>query len=216
MNRFEERTGRAHAVCAATEPTSIPILTAPHATLCEIGSQPQDSSRGLALEAPAALRMSFGDIRHLTNPQLSMNVAAIEFGDLGRRVQPPEGLRRENWDQHPNGGGWVERTATVEPTAFVGPNAIVMDDAQVLGFAKIEGEATVGGDCVVADRAVVTDRSRVNEMARVLGSSRVSGNASVEGYAVLRDHHCHGKNLRPRTKRARTLWHRSLSFHLGR
>jgi|GEM_PF-4367056 len=51
----------------------------------------------------------------------------------------------EAWHQHPNGGGWVENTASVEPTAFVGEdaqvygNAWVYDNAQVCDNARVYG-----------------------------------------------------------------------------
>jgi hypothetical protein len=37
----------------------------------------------------------------------------MEFKDLERRIQPPAGLRREEWDRHANGGGWVQKSALV-------------------------------------------------------------------------------------------------------
>lgn len=74
-----------------------------------------------------------------------MDGLLMEFKHLARRIEPPEGLIPENWAQHPNGGGWVEKTATVAPTAFVGPDAIVMEEARVIDIARIDGQALISG-----------------------------------------------------------------------
>lgn len=39
----------------------------------------------------------------------------------------------ETWHQHPNGGGWVQNTASVEDAAFVGRDAVVFEKAWVFG-----------------------------------------------------------------------------------
>jgi hypothetical protein len=39
----------------------------------------------------------------------------------------------ETWHQHPNGGGWVQNTATVDESAYVGKNALVYGNAKVSG-----------------------------------------------------------------------------------
>ena len=74
--------------------------------------------------------------------------------------------------RHPNGGGWVESTATVAPTAYVGPNAMVLDTAQVLGNASLEGFA------------VVRNAARVEGHARIFGAANIRGtNTVIGGYA---------------------------------
>ncbi len=45
----------------------------------------------------------------------------------------------ETWHQHPNGGGWVQNTATVAETAYVGPDAHVYGNARVYGSAHVYG-----------------------------------------------------------------------------
>lgn len=58
---------------------------------------------------------------------------------------------RPGWHRHPNGGGWVEDTATVDETAYVGP------DARVYGAARVSGNAEVFGAAQVsAPRHVLT------------------------------------------------------------
>lgn len=51
----------------------------------------------------------------------------------------------ETWHQHPNGGGWVQNTATVAETAYIGEGAIVSGDAVVLWNSSISGSARVFG-----------------------------------------------------------------------
>jgi carbonic anhydrase/acetyltransferase-like protein (isoleucine patch superfamily) len=109
----------------------------------------------------------------------------IEFRELARRIQPPAGLRREEWDTHPNGGGWVQRTANVASTAYVGPNTIVSGDAQILGYARIVDEASVTGAAIVCDRALVGGKAHVGGRAKVVGTTRIIGNAEVAGFFAM-------------------------------
>jgi len=79
--------------------------------------------------------------------------------------------RMQKGARHPNGGGWVQATATVAPTAYVGPNAMVLDRARVLDSAIVEDFAIVSGDAVVSG------------YARVSGQGVVTGKAKASGYA---------------------------------
>ena len=74
---------------------------------------------------------------------------------------------RPGWHRHPNGGGWVEDTATVDETAHIGPAAQVYGNARVSGAAQVFGAAWVFG------------AAEVFENAQVSGTARVSGNARV-------------------------------------
>lgn len=99
--------------------------------------------------------------------------------------------------RHLNGGGFVERTASVAPTAYVGPNAVVLGNAKVSGNARIEdyavvkdnarvsGNAVVSGHALVKDRAVVKDNAKVRDFAVMMESSQASGYARVLESAVL-------------------------------
>ena len=78
---------------------------------------------------------------------------------------------RPGWHRHPNGGGWVQDTASVDETAYVGPDAEVYGNAQVCGNARVFGNARVSGT------------AQVSETARVSGAAEVSGNARVFGAA---------------------------------
>ena len=69
--------------------------------------------------------------------------------------------KRPGWHRHPNGGGWVQDTASVDETAHIGPDAEVSVAAWVSGNAQVSGAAQVSGN------------------AWVFGSAEVSGNAWV-------------------------------------
>ena len=100
----------------------------------------------------------------------------------------------ETWHVHPNGGGWVQNTASVSASAFVGPDAIVSGNAQVSDHAEVLGNAWVGGSAQVSGIAEVSDHAQIFDKAEVLGNARVSGyarvggNARVSGNAQVSDH----------------------------
>ena len=85
---------------------------------------------------------------------------------------------RPGWHRHPNGGGWVQDTATVDETAHIGPDARVYGAAQVFGNAWVYGTAWVFGSARVFGNARVSGKN-----AEVFGSARVFGNAEVFGNA---------------------------------
>lgn len=74
--------------------------------------------------------------------------------------------------RHPNGGGWVAKSAEVAQSAYVGPDAMVLDGARVLDHAVIENYAVVTGPKVV-----------VSGHARLSGRAYVSGDVTLGGYA---------------------------------
>ena len=73
--------------------------------------------------------------------------------------------KKKDWHQHPNGEGWVYKTAIVEDSAYIG------EDAQVFGNTRVYGDAQVYGDAWVYGNT------------RVYGDARVSGKAWVSGGA---------------------------------
>ena len=91
----------------------------------------------------------------------------------------------ETWHVHPNGGGWVQNTASVSASAFVGPDAIVSGNARVSDHAQIYGLARVGGNARVQGYAQVSEHVQISGLARVLGNARVRGYAVVLGNAVV-------------------------------
>ena len=50
-------------------------------------------------------------------------------------LESVSGSIAEDWHQHPNGGGWVYKTAYVEESAYLHPTSIVSGDARVYGNA---------------------------------------------------------------------------------
>ena len=66
------------------------------------------------------------------------------------------GSSAEDWHQHPNGTGWVYKTAKVQESAYLHPTSIVYGDAQVYGNARVYGNAQVSGDAWVSGNAWAT------------------------------------------------------------
>jgi len=110
----------------------------------------------------------------------------MTFEDL-KRIFPNATL--ETWHQHPNGGGWVENTATVEDTAYVGPDALVYDWAQVYDQAeiydnaKVSGHAKVYGWAEIYGHAHVYGWGHVYDWGHVYGQAQVYGGGRVYDYA---------------------------------
>jgi len=123
----------------------------------------------------------------------------MKFEELRQYVQPALGLNRADWKRHPNGGGWVQRSAFVAATAYVGPDALVYTRAKVLDHTKVEGKSRIGGVCVVADDARIID-SEVAGQAIVRGNSTVRGSSCIAGCAVLEDGAYDGVKLSPMSR----------------
>ena len=75
-----------------------------------------------------------------------------------------------DWHQHPNGKGWVYKTAKVFDTAYIGPNAIVYGNARVYGNAIVSGNVIVSGNAIVSGSATVSGNARVYDNAKIQGS----------------------------------------------
>jgi carbonic anhydrase/acetyltransferase-like protein (isoleucine patch superfamily) len=109
----------------------------------------------------------------------------MPFRKLAGRIQPAEGLLREDWANHRNGGGWVQKTAFAAETAYVGPFAIVSGSARVLDLARIVDEAMITDTAMIAGNAVVGGKARVGGNARIIGTARILGDAQVGGKFFL-------------------------------
>ena len=68
---------------------------------------------------------------------------------------------RPGWHRHPNGGGWVQDTASVDETAHIGPDAQVFGNAWVSGDAQVFGTAQVCGNAWVCGNAEVSGSRHV-------------------------------------------------------
>jgi hypothetical protein len=136
----------------------------------------------------------------------------LPFQDLARIVQPVGGLRPEDWARHPNGGGWVQNTASVALSAFIAPFSVVGGEARVTGRAHVLDEALVHGTAVVAEDAVVYGRAYVTGRARIRGRARVGGSAEVGGFFVMQDGELMTGVHRPRDHRSRKRWECLLSL----
>lgn len=116
-------------------------------------------------DTPAGLRLS-AKLDVLQKGQSS----ALQ--NLRQQVQA-ELDRMQKGARHPNGGGWVQATATVAPTAYVGSNAMVLDRAYVSDNAIVEDFAIVSGDAVVSGHARVSGQGVVTDKAKAGGYARV-------------------------------------------
>ena len=123
---------------------------------------------------------------------LSLDVGAtpVDFEQLAARIQPPEGLLRDQWDQHWNRrdktvGGWVQNTAEVADSAYVAPGAIVMDSAKIRDHAEILDSALICGWAVVCGRAVVSGCAVVTDEAEIGGNCHLTGSVIVAGHMHL-------------------------------
>ncbi len=112
-------------------------------------------------------------------------------GCFPERKPPLPDLPEVDGDYHPNGGGFVAKTAKVAPTAYVGPNAkilgnaVVKDHARIEDFAIVRDFAVVGGTSIVSGFAVVRDRAQVLDNARVRDCAMVAGEVIVKGNARI-------------------------------
>jgi len=130
----------------------------------------------------------------------------LPFKDLARRIQPPGGLRRGEWERHENGGGWVKKTASVAATAYVGPSTIISGRARVLDFAQIRDDAVVTGDAVVAGHALVGGAAHVGGWAKIVGTARVLGQVQVAGVFCLAEGELRDGIHRPLDRVHQKLW----------
>jgi UDP-3-O-[3-hydroxymyristoyl] glucosamine N-acyltransferase len=121
----------------------------------------------------------------------------LDFRQLARRIQPAEGLIRKDWDMHPNGFGWVQKSAFVSKMAYVGPYAIVSGEARILDSAQIVDEASVTDAAVVAGNAVIGGFASVGGHAKIFGCARVVGDAQVGGLFSLSYGEIRGGVIRP-------------------
>jgi hypothetical protein len=86
---------------------------------------------------------------------------------------------------HPNGGGFVAKSAHVDTTAYVAKNAMVLDAAKVTGRAQVHGHAVIRQSARVGDDAVVSGYARVGDRAQLGGHAHVGGYAKLSGKARL-------------------------------
>ena len=107
-----------------------------------------------------------------------------------RNAAPAERIYPANAGEggpHPNGGGFVARTATVAPEAYISRDARVLDRARVLGNARVLDRAVVREGATVRDRAVISGNAVVSGEAVVSGDARVRNHAVVSGRARVLD-----------------------------
>lgn len=105
--------------------------------------------------------------------------------------QPPAGFRAQlkvNGHIHPNGGGWVQNSASVASSVYVGPTAIVLGNSNISGQVRIEGTAlvrntTMSGNVQILGNAFV-DKGMYSNNAKIQGNAFVI-DAAMSGNAVV-------------------------------
>jgi len=130
-----------------------------------------------------------GDYKSLAQQQFPYKVKLAGCAPLD--VLAPEKPTFEG-APHPNGGGFVAKTAQADATAYVGPDAQVLGTSKVLGNARIEDYAvinnsTVKDEAVVSGHALVQNNATVAEHARVRDSAIVDASI-VKGHARVLEH----------------------------
>ena len=101
----------------------------------------------------------------------------MTFKELNKKLGGNE--KRTDWRQHPNGLGWLHKSAKVDSTAQIGPDAIVW--GTVSGNARVYGIAWVYGHAQVYDDAQVYDGAQVYDDAQIYGHARVKSPLFVVG-----------------------------------
>lgn len=119
-------------------------------------------------------------------------------------AQAPELFRpqlKNGGHLHPNGGGWVENSATVANSVFIGPHAIVLGNSQISGDVRITNTAIVR-DALVSDQVIIegnacvlggtlSDQARIGGQA-FLENNTISENARVHMRARVSNYTLHG------------------------
>jgi len=117
--------------------------------------------------------------------------------------KPPEeilslvkGSKASDWHKHPQGGGWVYKTATVHPAAYVTDNAAVYDcavvessvgvsiNARVYGTALLQYGCCVFGKAKIGNGAVIGKGSSICGQAKVYGT--VGSNSTIKGRTFVK------------------------------
>lgn len=103
--------------------------------------------------------------------------------------------RTTNYIKHPNGGGYVSKSASVASTVYVGPSAVVnggtiTGDVRIEDFAVVNG-GTISGNAIVRGRALVSGGtlggSAILEEDAWLISGSVTDNAQIGALSVIRE-----------------------------
>lgn len=95
---------------------------------------------------------------------------------------------RLNGSTHPNGGGFVENTASVSPTVYVGAHAMVLGNAALSGNVRIENtalvrDAAISGEVVVKDNAFVLGGNYSDNV--VIAGQAFVENTTMSGNALV-------------------------------
>ena len=111
----------------------------------------------------------------------------MTFKELKQKIGPQE---KSDWAKHKNGGGWVNKNATVDESAYVGEGAIIYN-AWVSGKARVSGNAWVYGNAMVSGDARVSGSAWEKSPLFIIGSKHSLTN-SKHGHIQIG---CHCKTF---------------------
>ncbi|HRR75550.1 MAG TPA: DUF6055 domain-containing protein [Ruminococcus sp.] len=130
------------------------------------------------------------------------NVSSYKDGDERRRypyeiklsgadVIQSGGYSKGKGHIHPNGGGWVDDSASVADSVYVGPDAMVLGNAKLSGSVRVEDHAVAANSVTAKDNVVISGHAIVDGGGWVydngwkMGSVSLSGSAVISGSAVV-------------------------------
>ncbi len=136
-----------------------------------------------------AIKMT-GDFRSFEQEQFPYKV---RFSGCAPDPAMVSAFPAEEGAPHPNGGGFVAKTAHADAGVYVGPDARVLGNSKILDRARIEDAAvvrnsTVKGDAIVAGHALIDENSVVAGCAEVRDYAVVRATTTVDGTARVLEH----------------------------
>ncbi|HAQ37164.1 MAG TPA: hypothetical protein DCX89_07125 [Saprospirales bacterium] len=115
--------------------------------------------------------------------------------------QDPEEFRSQlkfDGHLHPNGGGWVQNSASVSSSVYLGPHTLVLGNAHLSGDVRVENTAMVR-DAVVSGQVIIRDNAYVQ-------GGQLSDQVIIEGQSFAENNTMWGQaklNMRARVSNYR-------------
>jgi UDP-3-O-[3-hydroxymyristoyl] glucosamine N-acyltransferase len=115
--------------------------------------------------------------------------------NLDASVKEANILGLREFKRHANGGGWIEKTASVEGSVYLGKNVIVTDGSVVKGSAKLYDMVRLYGCPKIMDCVRLTNNVRVFGNAKLSDYVCAYDDVHIHGYSVVVDRaSIHGKS----------------------
>ena len=93
--------------------------------------------------------------------------------------------------QHPNGGGWVDNTATVAASVYIGARATIGTRAHIWAWAHIGARAHIGEGAAIGEWASIGEwahigaRATIGERARIGEWAHIGARATIGEWARI-------------------------------